>query len=49
VQHRREEEEVLAIHDGDVESRIAAFLKLQRGIKAAKSTAENEDASFPGH
>src|SRR6266571_8261468 len=46
VQHRSEEKEVLAVHNGHVEPRIAAFFKLQCGIKAAKSTAENEDASF---
>src|SRR5206468_5039516 len=46
VQHRSEEKEVLAVHNGHVEPRIATFFKLQCGIKAAKSTAENEDASF---
>jgi Bacterial regulatory helix-turn-helix protein, lysR family len=46
VQHRREEKEVFPVHYGHVESRIAAFFKLQRGIKAAKSAAENQDASF---
>src|SRR6266481_2021265 len=46
VQHRSEEKEVLAVHNGHVEPWIATFFKLQRGIKAAKSTAENEEASF---
>jgi hypothetical protein len=49
VQHWREQEKVLPIHDGDFESRIPALLKLQRRIKSAKSTTENENTGSLAH
>ena len=49
VQHRGEEEEVLATDKSHFEIRKLKLLKLQRGIKSAEAAAENEDASFVCH
>ena len=49
VQHRREEEEVVATDERHLEVRELAFLEFQRGIKPAEAAAENENASFVSH
>jgi hypothetical protein len=49
VQHRREEEKVLAIYDGHFKPRVASFLELKRGVQAAESAAENEDTRLVCH
>ena len=49
VQHRREQEKVLAIHHRDFKPRISAFLKLERRVKPAESTAKNEDTRLIAH
>src|SRR5436305_14911600 len=46
VQHWGEQKKILPVYNSHFEPRIAAFFKLQRGIKTAKSTAEKEDAGF---
>src|SRR5947207_11648596 len=46
VQHWGEQKKILPVYNSHFEPRIATLLELQRGIKTAKSPAENEDAGF---
>src|SRR5215831_14620430 len=49
MQHRREKEEILAIYDSDLESRVPASLEFQRRVKTAKSATENKHACLVAH
>jgi hypothetical protein len=49
VQHRSEQEKVLAINNRDFELRVPTFLELQRCVKPAETAAEYEDTRFLAH
>src|SRR6266567_7915136 len=49
VQHRSEQEKVLAINNRDFELRVSTSLELQRRIEPAETAAENEDTRFLAH
>jgi hypothetical protein len=49
MQHWREQKKILAIHNCDFETWIAALLELQRCVKPAEAAAKNEDTNLGCH
>ena len=49
MQHRREQEKILAIHYRHLKARVAPLFKFERGVEPAKAAAENQNPYFRCH